>query len=326
MRYRSRFALVAILWSLHCGILKGQQPSPVGSSGDVLFQAAMAQLSQGKYVDAEASFRKLADLEPATSRGILGVAEVWVAQKKNEDALQLLQTEAAKYPNRLELHFGIGNVALRAAKYDFAIAEYQTVLDRVDRNSKSAAELYFRMAEAYRLKGDLDFAISLLRQAERLQPDNRAVVNMLAFTLEAAGHRQAAVDEYRKLLQYDPNNALALNNLAYILADMQDDLGLALAYVHRARELFPEEPTFKDTAGWVYVKLNRVEASIPLFREVVHADPNRATYRYHLALALEMNGDHEEASRESEAALKSNPSKDDEQKIKELLQRIGRTR
>jgi Flp pilus assembly protein TadD len=308
------------LWStVVIGVLHGQQsgqPSPA----DALFKAAVTQLSQAKYHDAEDSFRKLTELEPTTSRGILGVAEVWTAQKKNEEALRLLQTEAAKYPDRPELHFGIGNLALRIAQYDLAIAEFQLVLDRVDRNSKGAAELYFRMGEAYRLKGDIDFATSLLQQAQTLQPANPAILNVLAFTLESAGRRQAAGDQYRKLLEIDPNNGLALNNLAYLLADTGDDTGLALAYAHRARELFPKEPTIADTLGWVYLKLNRAEDAIPLFREVVQTDPSRATNRYHLAAALKMHGDRAEARREAEAALKSHPSKDDEQKINSLLQ------
>jgi tetratricopeptide (TPR) repeat protein len=68
--------------------------------------------------------------------------------------------------------------------------------------------------------------------------------------------------------------------------------------------------------------MNRPEVALPLFQEAVEKDPRRATYRYHLAIALELKGDHVAARRESEAALKSNPTKDEEQKIKELLQQI----
>jgi Flp pilus assembly protein TadD len=322
MQHRPQSVLLALLMGICGGLLFGQQHSETAGSADAVFQRAMTQLAQGNYSDAEDSFRKLTDLEPTTSRGVLGIAEVWAAQKKNEDALRLLQTEAEKYPSRPELHFGIGNIALLTTKYDLAIAEFQLVLDRVDRNSKGSGELFLRMGEAYRLKGDLDFAMSLLRQAQALQPTNPAVLHTLAVTLESAGQRQAAADQYRKLLELDPNSGLALNNLAYILADTGGDLGLALAYALRARQLFPKQPTIEDTLGWVYLRLNRAEDAIPMFRDVVQLDSGRATYRYHLAAALEMHGDHVEAKKELEAALKSNPSKDEEQKIKALLQTI----
>jgi len=97
---------------------------------------------------------------------------------------------------------------------------------------------------------------------------------------------------------------------------------LALAYAHRARQLFPNELTIMDTLGWVYFKLNRADDAIPLFREIVQKNPRNATYRYHLAAALELKGSHAEARRESEEALKSNPSKNVEQKINDLLRTI----
>lgn len=323
MLHRLQAAMLAVaLGSVFGGALRGQQPAAPPSPADTLFQAAVTLLSQGKYQDAEDSFRKLSDLEPAASRGIMGIAEVWAAQKKEDDALRLLQAEAQKHPGLPDLHFGIGNLALRTAKYDLAIAEFQVVLDYVDHNSKGAADLYFRLGDAYRLKGDFDFAISVLRQAQALQPDNPAIPKLLAFTLESAGQKQAAADQYRKALDLDPNNGALLNNLAFLLADTNGDAPLALAYALRARQLFPDEPSIADTLGWVYLKLNRADAAIPLFRDLVQKTPGRAIYHYHFAAALELQGNHADAKKELEAGLKSNPTKDDEQNINQLLKKI----
>lgn len=319
--HRSRFAILVCLFG---GVVWGQQPAASPSPADTLFQSAVTQLSQGKFPEAEDSFRKLAEMEPDNSRGTVGIAEVWAAQKKTDEALVLLQDEAAKHPDRTGLYVGIGNLAVRIGKYDLAIGEYQRVLDRINGEPKGSADLYLRMGEAYRLKGDLDFAINVLRKAQALQPANSAILNTLAFTLDTAGQKQAAGEQYRKLLELEPNNPTALNNLAYLLADTGSDTGLALALSLRARQLLPKQPVIADTLGWVYVKMNRAEEAIPLFREAVEKDQSRATYRYHLATALEMRGDHDGAKKESEAALKSNPSKDDQQKINELLQKLNK--
>lgn len=306
--------------ALLSGTLQGQSTN--ASQADSIYQSAVIQLQQRKYQDAEDSFRKLVEAEPAASRGLLGLAEVWAAQQKADDALKLLQGEAVKFPARPELHYGIGSLALRTGKYDLAIAEFQLVLDRMDPNSKNAAEIYLRLGEAYRVKGDVDFALKVLQQAQTLQPENLAILNSLAFSLESSGQRQSAADQYRKILELDPKNGLALNNLAYILADTGADPTLALAYALRARQLYPGEPTIMDTLGWVYIKLNRPNDAIPLFRASLEKNPAHPAFHYHLAVALELKGDHAEAKRESEAALKGKPSKDDEQKINELLRRI----
>jgi tetratricopeptide (TPR) repeat protein len=304
-------------------VLGGQQ-TPAPSPADTLFQSGFARLSQGKYQEAEEAFRKVYEMEPANSRGILAVAEVYVAQKKDDEALRLLQAEAGKNPARLDLHIGIGNVALHAAKYDLAIAEFQGVLEGIDKNSRNAGDLYFRLGETYRRKGDLDFSIAVLRQAQKLQPANAAISNTLAFVLDSVGQKQAAAAEYRMILDLDPNNGLVMNNLAFLLADEGTDLDMALAYAHRARQLFPNEPTVADTLGWVYLKMNRAEDAVAIFRDIVQKNPSRATYHYHLAAALDRKGDHSAALKELETALNSNPSKDDEQKIKGLLQKISK--
>src|SRR4051812_14992131 len=105
MPHRFRFPLFLALLCSSCS-LHGQEQARQPTPADTLFQSAVTQLSQGKYQEAEASFRKVTEMEPANSRGILGVAEVWVAQKKDEDALRLLQAEAAKYPDRPGVHVG----------------------------------------------------------------------------------------------------------------------------------------------------------------------------------------------------------------------------
>jgi len=300
------------------------QESPDPSAADTLFQRGLARLSQGKYQDAEDTFRRVIELEPANSRGILAIAQVYLVQKKVDEALRFLQSEAEKPPARLELHLAIGNVALESAKYDLAIAEFQRVLDSIDKNGKGAGDLYFRMAETYRRKGDLDFSVALLQQAQKLQPDNLGISNTLAVALETSGHRQAAESEFRKILESDPNNALAMNNLAFLLADEDRDLDMALAYIHRARQLAPNEPAVADTLGWVYLKMNRPEDAVTIFREVVQKVPGVADYRYHLGAALKRNGDNAAARKELETALRSSPSKDSEEKIRALLQSIDK--
>src|SRR5215467_4681513 len=98
-----------ILLALGSGVMRAQE-SPDPSAADTLFQRGLARLSQGKYQDAEDTFRRVIELEPANSRGILAIAQVYLVQKKADEALRFLQSEAEKFPTRLELHLAIGNV------------------------------------------------------------------------------------------------------------------------------------------------------------------------------------------------------------------------
>ena len=52
-----------------------------------------------------------------------------------------------------------------------------------------------------------------------------------------------------------PDDALVLNNYAYLLAQAGVRLGEALLMVERALELSPDNPSYLDTKGWVYYML-----------------------------------------------------------------------
>ncbi len=304
-------------------LLKGQQPAPP-ESADELFQSGTARLSEGKYKEAEEAYRKVYALEPGNPRGIVGVAQVYIAQKKGDEAIQLLQAEANKNPRNLDYLLALGNIAMQAAKYDLALEEFLNVLNHVNRYSKAAGDLYFRIGEAYLRKGELDFSIIFLRQAKELLPKNSLVLVSLASALSKAGQNEEAVLEYRAALDADPNNGAVLNNLAFHLAENGGDLDAALGYARRARQLLPNSQAIADTLGWIYVKKNMTDEAIGILRDLVQKDPAQPAYRYHLAAALEQKGDHSAAKEELTTALKNNPSKDEEQKIKGLLQKIGK--
>ena len=55
---------------------------------------------------------------------------------------------------------------------------------------------------------------------------------------------------------------------------------------------------------------------------LVQKQPANATLRYHVGMALLKKGDKPSAKRELETAMKSNPSKDQAGKIRELLTKI----
>jgi hypothetical protein len=50
----------------------------------------------------------------------MGIVETNMAQNKTEEALKILQS-SDKAPNRLDLLMAMGNTAVRAGKFDFAI-------------------------------------------------------------------------------------------------------------------------------------------------------------------------------------------------------------
>jgi tetratricopeptide (TPR) repeat protein len=290
---------------------------------DALFQLGVVALAENKYQDAFESFRKAYTLEPANPRGLMGMIEVYLAENKDDLAMQTLQTEIQKNPKRNDYHMALGNTAVRVGKYDLAISEFQKVVDTLDKNSRSAGDLYMRMGETCRRKGDFNGAISNLQKARTALPDSTMVLATLALTLDSAGRKPEAKIAYEQCLKIEPRHGVALNNLAYLLAENNGDLDQALTYAQRSKQLLPNLFEVSDTLGWIYLKKQLTDNAIEAFREIVNKQPTHSTYRYHLGMAYAQKGDRPKAIEELNKALHSNPPREEADKIKQLLSKLG---
>jgi tetratricopeptide (TPR) repeat protein len=288
----------------------------------VMLQSGVTDLSENRFKDAEESFRKAYHLNPADTRGLMGLVETFLAQNRVDQALAAVQAEADKAPNRTDLRVLLGNVATRSGKYDIAVAEFQKALAGVDKNSAAGSDLYWRIGETYRRKGDFGAAVNYVQKAREIRPDNSGVVTTLALSLDSAGRKQEARQAYEALLKIEPTNAVALNNLAFILAEGGADLDQALTMAQRAKQLLPNLAEVSDTLGWIYLKKNLSDNAIQIFSDLVAKTPHKATYRYHLGMALSQKGDKRQAAKELQEALKSDPTKDERDKIQALLARL----
>jgi tetratricopeptide (TPR) repeat protein len=293
------------------------------SSPDVLFQLGVVNLAENKYKEASDAFRRSYDLNPANSRGLMGVVETEMAQNHPDQALQLLQAESAKAPTRMDLTMALGNTAVRAGKFDAAISYFEKVGSSLEKGSKQQGDIYLRIGETYRRKGDLTNSIVALQKAREILPDNGVVLSTLGLVLEAAGRWSEARQVYEVVIKLEPNNAVALNNLAFLLSEHGGDLDDALTKAQRAKQLFPNLSEISDTLGWIYLKKNLTDNAIDIFKDLVTKVPTQAVFRYHLGMAYSQKGDKTRALKELQDALKYNPTKEDREKIQQLITRLG---
>ena len=231
------------------GMLKANPSSP-----DVLFQLGVVNLAENKYKEAEDAFRRSYELNPANSRGLMGMVETEMAQNHPDQAMQILQTESAKVPNRMDFLLAMGNTAVRAGKYDLAVSYFEKVAAAMQKGSKSQGDLYLRIGETYRRKGDLTNSIIALQKAREILPDNGVVLSTLALVLDSAGRWSEARQVYEVVTKLDPTNGVALNNLAFLLSEHGGDLDDALTKAQRAKQLLPNLSEVSDTLGWIYLK------------------------------------------------------------------------
>ena len=68
-----------------------------------------------------------------------------------------------------------------------------------------------------------------------------------------------AINDYKSLLSEMPNNIKVLNNLAYVLAESNQDLSKALEYSRKVLKVKPNDPGFLDTYSYVLLKNGKTE-------------------------------------------------------------------
>jgi len=108
---------------------------------------------------------------------------------------------------------------------------------------------------------------------------------------------------FERALEIDPTAPVAANNLAWLRAQADDNLDVALQLAQAANAKLPRDPTILDTLGWVEYKKDLLSDSILHLSKAVGEAPTSAQIQFHLGMAYAKNGDDQEASNALKRAL-----------------------
>jgi tetratricopeptide (TPR) repeat protein len=123
-----------------------------------------------------------------------------------------------------------------------------------------------------------------LRRFEAEEIDSATLPFFLAQDALASRQFSRARAYFERALALAPNNAIAANNLAYLLAwDKTPDLERALHLINTVLKQHPSTPQFRDTRGQILVKMGRWQEAVV---DLEHALPALAKDRnLHVALS-----------------------------------------
>jgi putative PEP-CTERM system TPR-repeat lipoprotein len=112
----------------------------------------------------------------------------------------------------------------------------------------------------------------------------------------------AAAQYYRAAVDLQPENALALNNLAWVSGEMKSPK--ALEYAERANRLAPNQPAFMDTLAMLLAEQGDSAGATALLLKALEIAPQAAAVRLNLARVLIRAGRKDEARVELETLAK----------------------
>ncbi len=161
-----------------------------------------------------------------------------------------------------------------------------------------------------------------LTRATELEPRLVGAHLMLAEALGARGDHDGAAARYRAILRTNASDVVALNNLAYLLADKQGAAAEALPLAERAYRLSNQAPMIADTLGWVQFKLDRADVALPLIERAAASLPADIDVLVHAATVNLALGRTARARLFLDAALKADPGAQSRADVQTIMGKI----
>ncbi|PYG03167.1 tetratricopeptide repeat protein [Thioalkalivibrio sp. ALE21] len=151
-------------------------------------------------------------------------------------------------------------------------------------------------------------------------PEESDLLYLRGLIHERLDRVDAALQDFRTILDNDPDSATAMNALGYTLADRTDRYEEAYELITQALEQRPDDAAVVDSYGWVLYKLGRLDEAEEQLRRAwsMMEDGEIAS---NLAVVLWEQGERDEARELLDKALEREPGHERLQRVRrELLE------
>ncbi|MEQ5801673.1 tetratricopeptide repeat protein [Halomonas sp. H10-9-1] len=322
------------------------------SPGDARFILLLAQseLRLGNVAAAEAQTDALLEAHAGDSALTIGLARLYLDEGHHEPARRLLLPLVDTPEPPPDAFLLLGDIARAEGEADNALLYYRQVppeqgflLSRlraaemlVENDRLDDARAFLRVE---RLRHDdwfddlLSLEIELLDREGLSQdasalldreltrtPNDEQLLYLRGMRAWEAGDLAGMERDLGRIIERNPDNAMALNALGYTLADQgpEDRLDEARELVERAHELEPDSPAILDSMGWVSYRQGDPQEALPWLERAYRAMPDQeiAAHLAEVLWALKRHAEARDLVREALERFDDHPLIDD------LLQRI----
>ncbi|MCP5286947.1 MAG: PEP-CTERM system TPR-repeat protein PrsT [Burkholderiaceae bacterium] len=331
-----RLALVNYLLStqdVKTALSTAQQASAaLPENAAILDALGRAQAASGDTNQALASFGKLSQLLPTSVAPHLRIADVHWAAKNTDAAIQALKRALSVDSQSLQAQRSLvdaylatdkpadatkvaqqvrqqrpqqdvgylleGGIASNQRQWPQAISVYRDGLKAVPDSTELATRLHVALtagkqeAEAGKLAADW----------LRGHPNDGAFRFYLGDQALARKDLATAEVHYRDVLKIQPENALALNNVAWLMATAKKRGAVPMA--EKAVALLPDRPVIMDTLALALAAEGQTAKAVDVMKQAVRLEEKNPQLRFNLAKLLVEAGDKTAAKTELETLAK----------------------
>src|SRR5229473_707283 len=232
---------------------------------------------QGNNQAATDTFRQVIALggDDNAERGYQQIIDTWREAKEWQKATDAAKEATQKLPNSRDLKMVLAAQQADMGNADHALKDVQAMLKGVPEDRA----VYITLAQMNtRLKRypEAEQALDKAEQLSTKQDDKEYVWFLRGSTFERQKRYADAELQFKKVIASDPQHAMALNYLGYMLADQNTKLDEAFGYIKRALDIDPTNGAYLDSIGWAYFRLGRyelAEESLVKASQKINTDP-----------------------------------------------------
>ena len=154
-------------------------------------------------------------------------------------------------------------------------------------------EVYIALSQMYSRLRRWDEAEQAINKADQLssKPEDKQYTTFVKGSIyERQKKYDQAEEAFKQILAGDPQNAMTLNYMGYMLADRGVRLEEALNYIKKAVDLEPANGAYLDSLGWAYYKLGKYELAEENLTKAIQHTPNDPTVQDHLGDVYQKTG------------------------------------
>lgn len=257
-----------------------------------LYLSGRALQSQGKYRQAIDTYKQALEINPGLTRALENLAHCYGRLDQQVSLLDYLQAFSDDHPDNLSA-FSIRAAIQRQLKnYTAAIAALEQGLQRQDKWVGG----YSALAVNQLSMGHREAAIDTYKRGLAAVPNSNVLKMLLASLYERTQAFAEAKSLYESVLASNPDHHAVINNLASLLTDQfesKENISRAVSLTERFAD--SDQPFFIDTYAWALVKSGLPQVAEPLFAKATKLAPNIAVFHYHRAIGYKRLGRLEEA-------------------------------
>ena len=316
----------------------------------LLAMRARLELILGQPAAARDSYRQILDVEPTNVEDRRALSDLLLAANDNDGAKGLLADGIKAVPGNatlMQYYVSVisrldglnaalatadklaadpanqpaaqalkGDAYVAAGRFTDAVAAYGAEL-----RTNPTSALVLRNATALAAAGRADQASQGLRDWLAVHADDTDVAAALA-TLDIGARRFYDAEAHLQMvLSRRPNDAAALNNIAWVYQQRNDARARPAA---QKAYLISPTPQIADTLGWILVSQGSAANGLTLLRQAAALQQDEPTVQYHLAMALNATGEREKAVAVLKPIVLGPTNFEEKQEAARLLQELSK--